>query len=143
MKTSTASIEVNILQKVLLATFACGALAVLSPRAHAADLALPDDTPQITISTPKVKVVGHRGDLSPVEQTTVTANVWFDPVTLTTNSGVALLKDKVLEAARRVCRDADPQDLEDDDACVRKAVKGTDPQVDSAIARAKKSSVGT
>ena len=143
MKTSTASIEVNILRKGLLVALTLGALTALSPGAHAADSPLPDDTPQITIATPKVKVVGRNADLTPIEESTVTARVTFDPVTLTTNSGVALLKDQVVAAARHVCAEADPEDIEDDETCIRKAVKATDKQVDAAITRAKQSSART
>ena len=139
MKRPTAFVEASILRKGLLVTLTCGALTVLSPGAHAADPAIPDDTPQITISTPKVKVVGRNADLTPIEESTVTAHVSFDPVTLTTNSGVALLRDQVRTAARRVCADADPDDVEDDDDCIRNALKATDNQVDAAITRARES----
>ena len=134
MRTLTASIPREILRKGLLALFVCGALAVLSPGAHAAD---PEDIAQITISSPVVKVVGRHRDLSPKEEVSVTARVAFNPVTLTTNSGVALLKDRVLETARTVCAAADPEDVEDDEGCVQRAVRGTDKQIDAAVLSAK------
>jgi UrcA family protein len=67
--------------------------------------------------------------------------VQFDPVTLTTNSGAALLKDAVLDAARQACTDADPF-TNDGGACVRKAVESAAPQVDAVIARARSSANG-
>jgi UrcA family protein len=140
MRTLTASIQAEILRKGLLAMLVCGALAVLSPGARAAD---PEDIAQITISSPVVKVVGRHRDLSPKEEVSVTARVAFDPVTLTTNSGVALLKDRVVETAHSVCAAADPQDVEDDEDCVQRAIRGTDKQIDAAVASAKKVSAGS
>lgn len=137
MTTSTPSINVSLLRKGPIVVLGCTALAVLSSAVHAHDHKLQGEIPQITISSPVVTVVGHRDDLTPVEEVTVTARVSFDPVTLTTNSGVALLRDRVRVAARRVCTAADPQDVEDDETCIQRAVKGTDKQVDAAIAAAK------
>jgi UrcA family protein len=115
----------------LLVTFAVGALAIISARANAA---APDE---IAISPPTVKTVGHDSATgAPIEETTVKSTVQFDPVTLTTNSGVALLEDSVLEAAREACDSAAPLD-DDGGACVRSAVRSAQSRVDGAIARAR------
>jgi UrcA family protein len=136
MNTSTPSIRVNILRRNLPIALAIGALAVVSARAHAQDL------DQITISAPAVKTVGREQvTLAPVKESTVTARVAFDPVTLTTNSGVALLKDSVLEAARKACGAADPV-TPDDGTCLHTAVRSAKPEVDAAIARARSSANG-
>ena len=91
----------------------------------------------ITVSAPKVKIVEHGpGTAVAAQQITVTARVQYDPVTLTTNSGVALLKDGVQQAARRVCRAADPGAPEDAN-CVRNATNGAQRQIDAAVARAR------
>jgi UrcA family protein len=93
----------------------------------------------ITVSSPRVKIVEHGpGTQTATEQITLTAHVPYDPVTLTTNSGVALLKDGVQEAARRVCRAADPGSPEDT-SCIRKATDGAQKQIDTAVARARAS----
>jgi UrcA family protein len=114
---------------------AIGALTVLSARAHA------DDLDEITISAPAVKTVGRDAATgAPIEEVTVTARVKTDPVTLTTNSGVALFKDSVLDAARKACTMADPLTPEDG-TCVHDAVKAAQPQVDAVIARARSSSL--
>jgi UrcA family protein len=136
MKPSIPSIGMHILRKGLMPGLTCGALAALSPAAQAEDPVA--SIAQVTVSAPVVKVVGLHRDLTPREQTTVTATVAFDPITLTTNSGVALLKDRVAQAARKVCADADPEDIEDDDQCVLKAIRGSDAQIDAAVAAAKK-----
>jgi UrcA family protein len=131
MFTSTNSIRVSTLRRSLPIVFAIGALAVMSARAHA------DNLDPITISAPAVQTIGR--DLAtgvPTEQITVMARIEADPVWLTTNSGVALLKDSVLAAARRACEAADPA-MPDDGTCVRTAVRSAKPQIDAAVARAR------
>jgi UrcA family protein len=119
--------------------FALGALAFMSAGAQAAD-----DPDEITVSAPNVKTVG-RDEVTgaPIEETTQTASVKFDPVTLTTNSGVTLLKDSVLDAANKMCSSINlPMADEDDGTCVRDAVKSAQAQVDAAIARARSTTNG-
>jgi UrcA family protein len=103
-----------------------------------ASVAVADPDPDtITISAPKTKVISH--DLTsgaPVEKTTVTAHVAYELVTLTTNSGVSLLKDAVREAARKVCYDAGPGE-DDGGECVERAISGAQPQIEAAIVRAR------
>jgi UrcA family protein len=119
----------------LPATLVLGALAFLSVRAHAAE---PEE---VTISAPAVKTVGRAEIGAPIEETTVIARVATDPATLTSHSGVALLKDKVLEAARKACTEAGPLN-DDDGTCVRDAVDSAKPQIEAAIARARTSANG-
>lgn len=95
------------------------------------------DVQVITVSAPRVKILEHGpGTTTATQEMTVTARVQYDPVTLSTNSGVALLKDGVQEAARRICRAADPGAPEDM-RCVRNATDSAQPQIDAAVARAK------
>ena len=78
----------------LYAAFAVMAFAVCSVSAQAAE---PDE---VTISAPATRTVGHDyATNAPIQETTVKVAVSYDPVTLTTNSGVALLKDSVADAA--------------------------------------------
>jgi UrcA family protein len=136
MNTSLLSIRANTLRKSLPLAFALGALAIMSVRAQAAE---PDE---ITITAPAVKTVGRDpATHAPIQEVTVTAHVAFNPVTLTTHSGVALLNDSVLEAARKACGSAAPL-MQDDGTCVYNAVKSAKPQVDAAIARARSSANG-
>jgi UrcA family protein len=68
--------------------------------------------------------------------------VSYDPATLTTNSGIALLKDSVADAARKACNAAgDAADSLPDDGgtCVRAAISSAQAQVDAAITKAKSS----
>ena len=116
------------------ATVLLGAIGVTG--VNAADLSV------ITVSAPKAKIVEHGpGTATATQQITVTAGVQYDPVTLTTNSGVALLKDGVQQAAIRVCRAADPGAPEDR-SCIRNATHGAQPQIDAAVRRARAQNQG-
>jgi UrcA family protein len=122
----------------LAAAVALGALAFISAGAQAA---APDE---ITISKPTVNTVGRdEATLAPIEEVSEKASVKFDPVTLTTNSGVALLNDSVLEAAAKVCNSVTFTMADDDtDGCIRRAVKSAQAQVDQAVARARSAANG-
>jgi UrcA family protein len=113
-----------------------GAFGIFSGSASAADL------DQITISAPKVRVVAHDyATGAPVEEATATGSIKVDPVTLTTNSGVALLNDAVQAAAQQLCNSLDPLNS-DDGECVRGAVKSAQAQIAAVVARAKASATG-
>ena len=128
------SILSNTRTTSLLATFALATIALISTRAQADD---PEQADQITVSAPTVRTVGRDSATgAAIEQTSKTVRVKFDPVTLTTNSGVSLLRDGVSEAAHKVCASMDPVDPEDE-TCVRNALESANPQVDAAIARAR------
>lgn len=115
------------------------AAAVLASVSVYANAATPDE---VTVTAPATKTVGiDRATLAPIKEVDVTARVSYEPVWLTMNSGVALLKDSVLEAARKACYSADPTS-EDDGTCVRMAVRDAQPQIDAAIARARASENG-
>jgi UrcA family protein len=123
----------NALCNRLAAAVALGALAFVSAGAQAAE---PDE---ITISKPSVNTVGRdQATLAPIEEVSEKASIKFDPVTLTTNSGVALLNDSVLEAAAKVCNSVSFTMADDDpDGCIRRAVQSAQAQVDQAVARAR------
>jgi UrcA family protein len=117
---------------------ALGALAFVSAGAQAADY------DEITISAPTVTIVGHDdATRAPIEEYSKKASVKLDPVTLTTNSGVALVKDSVLDAALEACSSISlPLSEDDDGTCVRDAVKSAQPQIDAAVARARSTANG-
>lgn len=62
-----------------------------------------------------------------------TARIQYNPVTLTTNSGLALLKDGVEKAARELCYSIDP--LDPDGTCVRNAIESALPQISGRCRR--------
>ena len=118
------------------ALFAVGALGLFNGRAQAADL------DQVTISAPSVKTVGYDyATRAPIEEMTQTGRIKVDPVTLTTNSGVALLNDAVQATAQKICYSLDPVSF-DDGQCVRDAIKSAQGQVAAAVARARANAVG-
>lgn len=133
MKVSTVSLQPNLLRSGLAVAIAIGALTVLNARAHA------DELDPITLSAPIVKKL--RSDVlteMPAEDITVNAHIAVDMETLRNESGVVLLKDRVIEAAYKACDAADPL-VGDDGTCVHDAVKAAQPQVAAAIARARNS----
>jgi UrcA family protein len=67
--------------------------------------------------------------------------VSYDPVTLTTNSGIALLKDSVADAARKACDTADPL-TDDGGTCVREAISSAQSQIAEAVTKARSSTAG-
>jgi len=113
------------------AVFAVTSIGIFNTRAQAADLE------QITISAPSVKTIDHDDATgAPIEEVTRTARITVDPVKLTTNSGVALLKDSVLETAQKLCDSLDPLDSDDGGECVRGAVRSAQAQIAAVVARA-------
>jgi len=117
--------------------FAVGGLVLSWASAHATTVETLDP---VTISAPAVKVVGReRLTNAPLQQTRISAHVGFKPVTLTTNSGVALLRDSVRNAAFRVCAALGPDSL---GTCVIRAEQSAQPQVDAAITRARSATKG-
>ena len=132
----TTSIRVKSLSAGLPVAFAIAALAVFSASAHGADLN------EITIQGSSTQTVGRDAATgAPIQETTVRAGVSYDPVTLTTNSGVALLKDNVADAARKACETADPFD-DDDGTCVRDAIRSAQAQIARAVDQARTSTTG-
>ena len=136
MSTPTVSLRLRDPRRFLLAAFAIAALAVIGcARATAATRG-----PDITVSVPTVKTVESDSLTgAPIEKSTVTARVAFDPLALTTDSGVARLRERMLEAASQACRAALTEDYE---RCVLQAFQSARPQIDEAIARSKGSSRG-
>jgi hypothetical protein len=107
------------------------ALAIVSTGASAAEL------DRIVLDQPVVKDIGRDSATDArVEQVSVTARVIPDPETLTMNSGVVLLNDYIVEAARKACYEANPLEP-DDGTCVRKAIASAKPQVAQLVAHAK------
>ena len=120
----------------LYAAFAVMGLAVSSVSAYAAE---PDE---VTISAPTTRTVARDyATGAPIQETTVKISVSYDPVTLTTNSGVALLKDNVADAARKACDTADPL-TDDGGTCVREAISSAQSQIAQAITKARNSASG-
>lgn len=92
------------------------------------------------MSAPTVKIVASDSLTgAAIEKSTVTARVTFDPLTLATESGVAELRERVLEAASKACRAALTDDYE---RCVLESARSAQPQIDEAVAWSKANSAG-
>lgn len=125
------SIHAKALDLTLPALFALVAAGVCASARGA-------ETPinQIIVHGPSTQVIGH-DYRRPIEETTVTLGVRYDPVALTTNSGVALLKDAVTQAAFQACVDADPTSAPES-RCISDAIDQAQPQIDEAVAQARR-----
>ena len=117
-----------------------GALAIPGGGAHAARLK------PITLYGPAVfaraaKTVGYGAATdAPIEEMTVKARVRYNPVILTTYSGVDLLKREVAHAAREACHAIRFQ--HGDETCVRHAIRSAQPQLSAALTRARRTEMG-
>jgi UrcA family protein len=120
------------LDLTLPAVFALVATAGLCASARGAETS----TNQIVVQGPTTTIIGH-DYRRPLEQSTVRLGVSYDPVTLTTNSGVALLKDAVTQAAFQACIDADPTSAPES-RCISNAIDQAQPQIAQAVAQARR-----
>jgi UrcA family protein len=112
------------------------AFAALNSTARAEDLN------QIVVRGSDTTTIGYDyHDLRPIQQQTVKVDVSYDPVTLTTNSGVALLKDAVQQAAYKACT-GDDNLMRPDYSCIRTAIEQARPQIAQAVARARNAANG-
>src|SRR3569833_1067358 len=109
--------------------------------------ALAEDMNQVAVVSSSTRTVGYGlHEPTPIKETKVKVRVTYDPVTLTTNSGVALLRDAVHEAAQKACKPSNVygplyEDMPYRD-CVRTAVDNAQPQVARAIAKAENAEHG-
>ncbi len=122
-----------------IAVLAAASAAALSGAAIAQDTGA---TPEVKVQASRVitKQVGKSASTgAPIETAEITMRVSYADLSLDTNSGQALLKDRVLTAAKDACARISPlgkvSDTTDAD-CVRTAMSGAQPQVDAAIAQA-------
>ena len=141
MNASNTFARETILRAGLRSAFAIGALALFGAAAQAAE-----PTPEITITGTHVKMIPY--DFStrrPAEQVNVTASVPVELDTLTLNSGVALLKYNVRQAARRACMVGDPGESATADVttdCIHRALDDAQPQIDALVAQAHREARG-
>src|ERR1700730_10303072 len=109
---------------------ALGALAFAWVGTQAANLE------EVTVTVPTAKTLGRDASGTPIQQVTTMARVQYNPVMLTTNSGRALLDEKVAEVARALCTAGGTVNNTDDDgACVRQAIFRAKVQIAAAAAR--------
>jgi UrcA family protein len=91
---------------------------------------------EVTVTPPTAKTIGLDATGARIREVTATARVQYNPISLTTNSGRALLDDKVADVAHRLCTaDAIASNTDDDGSCVQHAMEGAKAQLDAAAAR--------
>ena len=128
MRTSTPMIKTRRSNVRLI--IAIGALSVAGAQAATLE--------EVTVTAPTVKTLGRDATGTPIRQLNVTVRLEYNPISLTTNSGRALLDDKVAEVARGLCSAGGTlPNTDDSDHCVRDAIKNAKTQLDAATARAK------
>jgi UrcA family protein len=138
MKDHPMKIPSHINQGVRVALMAASIVA-LTGTTLAQNLTIPEI--RVQASGVLKKQLGQTSSGSPIEATEVTVRISYADLYLDTNSGRALLKDRVKDAAKEACRRATAHypmsTLEStDDDCVKAAVHGAQPQVDAVIAAA-------
>jgi UrcA family protein len=132
----TISTRAKILNGGLHAALASVAIAAFSASARAAE------SKEIMVQGPTTKMVGYDALTgAPIQQTTVKIAVIYDPATLATDSGVALLEESVADAARKACDSAD-RVTQDDGTCVRKAIDSVEAQIARMVSQARSSPKG-
>lgn len=120
----------NLATAVAIGTLALGGLV-----AQAAE-----NLEEVTVTAPTARNLAQDATGASIRQVTATSRVQYNPNMLTTNSGRALLNDKVADVARRLCAAVstvtDPASR-DESTCVRQAIDSAKSQLDAATARLK------
>lgn len=131
-------LQLHINQGVRFALMAASLVALAG-----ASMAQSPTIPEIRVQASGVikKQLGQTSSGSPIEATDVTVRVSYADLTLDTNSGRALLQDRVKDAAKEACQRATAHyprsSLEaTDEDCVKTAVNAAKPQIDAVIAAA-------
>ncbi len=105
--------------------------------------AFADELPTITIGAGVTTrtVVGRNAMGTPIEQVTITHRVSYADLDLATRAGAAELERRVKETARTACRQLDdlyPAEMRNARECAKTAIAQASPQVQSAIAAARR-----
>lgn len=119
--------------RYLVAVLALGALSVAGTQAA--------NMEEVTVTAPATKVIGRGTTGAPIEEVSASERIQYSHTMLMTNSGRALLEDKVAEEARRLCKDLETPGsvpTETEQACVKRAVAGAKEQIAAAAAAQKK-----
>jgi UrcA family protein len=100
-----------------------------------------DTMDEVTVTVPAQKTIGRSTNGAPIEEVSASERIQYNSTMLTTNSGMALLEDKVAQEAKRLCKDVETPGsvpTETEQACVKRAVAGAKEQIAAAAAAQKK-----
>jgi len=125
----TSKPRINALRPALSLIITVGALTFAA--AQAANME------EVTVTVPGSKTIGRSTNGAPIEEVSVSEKIDYNPVMLTTNSGRALLEDKVTQEAKRMCKELETPGsvpTEPEQACVKRAVANAKEQIAAAAA---------
>jgi UrcA family protein len=100
-----------------------------------------DTMDEVTVTVPAQRTIGRSTNGAPIEEVSASERIQYNATMLQTNSGMALLEDKVTQEATRLCQEletAGSVPTETKQACVKRAVAGAKEQIAAAAAAQKK-----
>jgi len=100
-----------------------------------------DTMEEVTVTVPAQRTIGRSTNGAPIEEVSTSERIQYNATMLQTNSGMALLEDKVAQEAKRLCEEMKTLGsvpTEPDQACVKRAVAGAKEQIAAAAAAQKK-----
>jgi UrcA family protein len=117
-----------------LMIIALGALTIAAVQAA-------DNMEEVTVTAPGAKTIGRGTTGAPIEEMSASEKIQYPHTMLMTNSGRALLEDKIAQEAKRLCQELDTPgsvNTETEQACVKRAIAGAKEQIAAAAAAQKK-----
>jgi UrcA family protein len=100
-----------------------------------------DTLDEVTVTVPAQRTIGRSTNGAPIQEVSSSERIQYNATMLQTNSGMALLEDKVAQEAQRLCKEAETPGsvpMETEQACVKRAVAGAKEQIAAAAAAQKK-----
>jgi len=100
-----------------------------------------DTMQEVTVTVPAEKTIGRSANGAPIEEVSASERLQYHSTMLMTNSGRALLEDKVAQEAKRLCKEVETPGsvpAETEQACVKRAISGAKEQIAAAAAAQKK-----
>ena len=100
-----------------------------------------DTMNEVTVTAPAQKTIGRSTTGAPIEEVSASERIQYRATMLETNSGMALLEDKIAQEAKRLCKEVETPGsvpTETEQACVKRAVSGAKQQIAVAAAAQKK-----
>ena len=110
-----------------------GALTITTVRAA-------DVEEEVTVTAPAERTIGRSTIGAPITEVSVSEKVQYNSSMLMTNSGRALLQDKIATEARRLCQEAETPGsvpAEHQKACEKRAIQDANEQIAAAAAKVK------
>ncbi len=100
-----------------------------------------DTMQEVTVTVPAQRTIGRSANGAPIQEVSASERIQYRSTMLMTNSGMALLEDKITQEAQRLCQELETPGsvpTETQQACVKRAVSGAKEQIAAAAAAQKK-----